>query len=139
MPFESTLVASWWSSLYFINISKSRYVLCFVWSVLNEHVVSQCDLSLLITDDWELQLASADLIDILNPASMAFDGVGTQSNQFDASLGEFWLELCEGTEFGGADWGVIFGVGEEDYPVVTDELMEVDGTVGGFGFEVRGG
>jgi len=66
------------------------------------------------------------------------DGVGRKANQLDPALGELWLELCESTELGGADWSVIFRVGEEDDPVVANELMEVDGASCGLGLEVWG-
>ena len=45
----------------------------------------------------------------------------------------------ESTELGGADGCVVLWVREEDYPVVTDELVEVDGALSGLGLEVRGG
>ena len=69
---------------------------------------------------------------------MAVQGVGRQANQLGTTLGELGLKLGKGTEFGGADRGVIFGVGEEDDPFITDELVEVDGAVGGIGLEVGG-
>lgn len=69
---------------------------------------------------------------------MGLDCVCGQTNQLDTTLGELGLELGEGAELGGADGRVVFGVGEEDDPVVADELVEVDGTLGGFGLEVGG-
>lgn len=68
---------------------------------------------------------------------MAAEGVGGQANQLDTALGELGLELGEGTEFGGAHGSEVLGVGEEDNPFVTDELMEVDGAVCGISLEVR--
>ena len=69
---------------------------------------------------------------------MASQGVGRKANQLGTTLGELGLKLGEGAELGGADRGVVLGVGEEDDPVVTDELMEVDRAVGGVGLEVGG-
>lgn len=69
---------------------------------------------------------------------MRGDGVGGQPDQLYATLCEFGLEFCEGAQLGGADGGVVFGVGEEDDPVVADEVVEVDGAVGSFSLEVRG-
>ena len=43
------------------------------------------------------------LVDILDPAAMRFDGVGGETDQLDATLGELRLELCECAELGGAD------------------------------------
>ncbi len=69
---------------------------------------------------------------------MAVYGVGRETDELDAALGELGLELGEGAELGGTDGGEVLGVGEEDDPVVTDELVEVDRTGGGFGLEVGG-
>jgi len=103
-----------------------------------DHVVLQGHLSLLVANNGELQVGARDLIDVLDPSSMALDGVGRQANQLDASSSELWLELCESTEFGGADWSVVLGVGEENDPVVANELVEVDGTCRRLCFEVGG-
>lgn len=105
---------------------------CFV----DIHVVHERNLALLVADDWEAQFAPGDLIDILDPAAMALNRVRAQSDELDIPLREFWLELGEGTEFGGADGSVIFWVREEDHPAVADELVEVDGTVGGLSVEI---
>ena len=102
------------------------------------HVIEVCDLALLITNDWEAQLATGDLIDILDPSSVRVDGVGRETDQLDAALGELWLELCEGTELGGADGCVVLRVGEENYPLVANELVEVDWALCGLGLEVGG-
>lgn len=69
---------------------------------------------------------------------MALNRVRRETNQLDTTLGELWLELSEGAQLGGADWSIVFWVGEEDNPVVADELVEVDWAVGGFGLEVWG-
>lgn len=69
---------------------------------------------------------------------MAVDGVGAQANELCTTLGELRLELGESTELGGADRSVVLRVREQDNPVVTDELMEVDWAVGGLGLEVGG-
>lgn len=69
---------------------------------------------------------------------MASQGVGRKANQLGTTLGELGLKLGKGAELGGADRGVVLRVGEEDDPVVTDELMEVDRAVGGVGLEVGG-
>lgn len=69
---------------------------------------------------------------------MRFDGIGRQTDQFDAALGEFGFEFCEGAQLGGADWSVIFGMREEDSPLVTDPFMEVNGSCSGLCLEIRG-
>ena len=40
-----------------------------------EHVIEQSDLSLLISNDGETQVTSADLIDVLDPSTMALNSV----------------------------------------------------------------
>lgn len=95
-------------------------------------------MSLLITDNWELKIASADLVDILDPLSVAVDGVGRQTDQLDSPSCELRLKLRKGTEFGGADWGEVFWVGKQNDPFVADELVEVNGTLSGLGIEIRG-
>jgi hypothetical protein len=100
------------------------------------HVVGQCDLPLLVANDGELQVAARDLIDVLDPAIVAVDGVGGKTDELCATLGELRLELCECAELSCADGCVVFRVGEEDDPVVADELVEVDRTLRGLGLEV---
>ena len=105
---------------------------------LHSHVVGEGDLALLVADDGEAQVAAGDLVDVLDPAAMALNGVGTQADELDAALGELGLELGKGTELGRAHGRVVLGVREQDDPLVTDELVEVDGAVGRLGLEVRG-
>lgn len=103
------------------------------------HVVGVSDLALLVANDGELQVGTGDLIDVLDPTTVALDGVGGKTDELDTTLGELGLKLGKCTKLGGADWGVVLGVGEEDDPLVANELVEVDGTSGGLGIEVRGG
>jgi hypothetical protein len=133
MPLESTLVASWWSSL---STKVSDVSGCQIRVLL--HVVRIGDLPLLVPNDWEAQLAARDLVNVLDPSGMAVNGVGRQANELDATLGELRLELREGAEFGGADGRVVLRVGEEYDPFVADELVEVDGAIGGLSLEVGG-
>ena len=102
------------------------------------HIVGKSNLALLVANDRELQLGAGDLIDVLDPALMAVDGVGRETNELCATLGELWLEFCESTELGGTDGCVILRMGEKDDPVVTNEFVEVDGALCSFGLEVRG-
>ncbi len=68
---------------------------------------------------------------------MGLDGVGRKTNQLHATLDELGLKLCKGTELGGANWGVIFWVGKQDNPLVANELVEVNGSLGSLSLEVR--
>jgi len=101
-----------------------------------KHVIEVCDFAFLVTNDRERELGARDLIDILDPSSVRLDGVGGQTDQLDATLGELRLKLCESAELGGADGGVIFRVREENDPFVANELMEVDWAGSGLSLEV---
>jgi len=103
-----------------------------------DHVEGVGDLALGVGDNGELEVGAGNLIDVLDPAVVGLDMVGTETNELDTARGELGLELGEGAQLGGTDGGEVIGVGEEDGPLVTDELVEVDGTVGGLGIEVRG-
>lgn len=67
---------------------------------------------------------------------MAVNGVGGEADQFYSTLGELRFELGESAEFGGAHGGVILRMGEENDPLITDEFMKIDWSIGGVGFEV---
>lgn len=47
-----------------------------------------------------------------------------------------WLKLGESSELGGADWSVVLWVGEENNPLVTNELVEIDWAGSGLGLEI---
>jgi hypothetical protein len=133
MPLLSTLVASWWSIL--VRGSDLSLVCA---RAANLHVVRQRDLALLVADDGELQLAAGDLVDVLDPAIVRVDGVRGEADELCAAAGELRLELGERAELSCADGGVVFRVGEQNDPVVADELVEVDGTLRRLGLEVGG-
>lgn len=103
-----------------------------------DHVVLVGDLALGVGDDGELQLGAGDLIDVLDPAVVGLDTVGAETDQLDATSSELGLELGEGAQLGGTDGGEVIGVGEEDGPLVADEVVEVDGAGGGVSIEVGG-
>lgn len=60
-----------------------------------QHVVQVCHLSILVADDGEAQVAAGYLVNIFDPAAVAVDGVGRETDQLDAALGKLGLELCE--------------------------------------------
>jgi hypothetical protein len=105
---------------------------------LHLHVVLEGNLSLLVADNGECELATRDLIDILDPPAMALNGVCRKADQLSSTLREFGLELRKRAQLGRAYWGVVFGMREQDDPAVTDELVEVDGAVCGFCVKVWG-
>lgn len=102
------------------------------------HVIGVCNLSALIPNNWERKLAPGNLINILDPSSVRLNRVGGEPNQLDTTLGELRLEFGKGAQLGGADGSIILGVGEEDDPFVSDELVEVDWASGRLGSEVWG-
>lgn len=71
IPLLSTLVASWWSILAIV-----RRVSLASCDSSYSHVVCQGDLPVLVADDGELEAASRDLVNVLDPASMTFYCVG---------------------------------------------------------------
>ena len=102
------------------------------------HVVEVGNLALLVGNDGELDLGAGDILDVVDPALVGAEGVGRETDQLDAALLELGLKASHLTELGGADGGVVLGVGEEDDPVVANELVEVNGTLGGVSLEVGG-
>ena len=102
-----------------------------------DHVVEEGDLSLLIPNNGKSQVTSADFVDVLDPSTMTLDCVCRQANELDAAFCELGLEFGEGAELGSADWSVVFRVREEDDPIVTNEIVEVDGTIGRISVEIR--
>ena len=102
------------------------------------HIVGVCDLAVLVTDDRELQVSAADLVNILDPFVVALDAVCGETDKLDTALCKLGLELSKGTKLGGADGGEVIGMREEDDPVVTNELVEVDATSSGLGIKVGG-
>lgn len=95
-------------------------------------------MTFLITDDWELEVAARNLVDVLDPSSVALNGVCRETNQLNTTLCELWLKLGESTKLSGADWGVILWVREQNNPLVANELMEVDWASGSLGLKVGG-
>jgi len=63
-----------------------------------DHVIQVSDLALLVGDDGEGQIGIGDLIDVRDPLLMRDEGVGAESNKFDAPLIEFRLEIGESTK-----------------------------------------
>jgi hypothetical protein len=118
MPFSSTFVASWWSILSLCQI----FDFSTQQQLQNLHVVRQSNLTSLISDYREGELATGDLIDILDPPGVAVDCVGRKSDELRATLGELGLELSEGTKLSSADGSVVLGMREKNDPVVADEL-----------------
>jgi len=125
-------VVSWKSSLRTVRICL------YHWIEEGLHVVEVGHLALLVADDGEVDLRPRNLLDVLDPALMAADRVGRETEELDAALGELGLETGELAELGGANGSVVLGVREEYEPVVANVLVKVNGALGGLGLEVRG-
>lgn len=104
----------------------------------HSHVIGKGDLAILIADDGKGQGTSRDLRNVVDPAIMRLDGVGRESNQLDMALSEFGFVLGQRSQLGGADRGVILGVGEENHPIVARPLVKVDRADSGFRLKVGG-
>ena len=100
------------------------------------HVIQISNLTGLVADNREGQLAARNLVNVLDPSSVALNCVSRQANQLDSALLEFRLEFGKGSELGGADGSVILWVGEEHNPIVTNEFMEVNIAVCSLGLEI---
>lgn len=104
-----------------------------------EHVVEESDIAVGVSDDGELQVGVANVVNVLDPRVVGGEVVGRllgvlaavraeltmsadpyQSNHLDASLLELILHLCECTQLGCAHWREVCRVGEEDSPAVAE-------------------
>lgn len=103
-----------------------------------QHVVEGRDLAVGISDDGELDFDVVDLVDILDPLFVGLEAVGGETDNLDVALVKLGLEAGNNTELGGADGGEVCGVREENGPGVADEIVELDGALGGLGVEVGG-
>jgi len=75
-----------------------------------------------------LEVADAGLVGI--------DRVNADVDAFVVTLVEFGFHFGNGSEFGGADWGVIFRMGKENSPAIAKPLMEIDAAFAGVRGEI---
>lgn len=68
-----------------------------------QHVIKLRDLTISISDDRELEVNTADVVDIGNPLSVFFETVGRQANDLDVALVKFVLKSGNETELSSAD------------------------------------
>ncbi len=78
------------------------------------------------------------LFDVGGPGVVLGHGVDTEADDLAIAFFELRLQAGHVTEFGGADGGEVFGVREQNCPAVAHPLVEIDGSLGGFGGEVGG-
>src|SRR5262249_50801202 len=77
------------------------------------------------------------LLDVAGPLVMAAERIDGQSDDLDAALVEFWLDLGHVAEFGGAYRREVLGMREQHHPFVADPIVEADLAFGGLRFEIR--
>ena len=53
-----------------------------------QHIKGVSNLSLLVCDDGELEVAARNLVDVLDPLIVAFNGVGRKTNELCAATSE---------------------------------------------------
>ena len=68
---------------------------------------------------------------------MIAGGIDRQSDDLHVSAVELWLNPGHIAEFGRADRGEVFRVGEQDDPGVTNPVMKADPPLSGFRLEIR--
>lgn len=73
----------------------------------NLHVIGVGDLSVLVTNDGELEIGSSNLINIPDPICVRLDGIRGQTDKLGSTLGELGLELGECAQLGGANRGEV--------------------------------
>ena len=103
-----------------------------------QHSVKLRDAQIRVADHRIVWRDALRLLDVDGPFGMIFDRIDAEPDQLDVTAVEFRLKLRDITEFGGANRRKILRVGEKDRPAVADPIMELDGSVRGFGFEIRG-
>ncbi|KAH3660715.1 hypothetical protein OGATHE_005047 [Ogataea polymorpha] len=101
-----------------------------------DHVVLQSDLSFRVGNDWESKLGAGHLINVLDPGLVRVGTVSRQTNELHTPLGELWLQFGKSTKLGGADWGEVVWVREQNSPRVANVLVERNWAVRGVGREV---
>jgi hypothetical protein len=124
---------------------------------LVKHVVQNRDLALGVSNDGELEINAIDFVDVSNPLLVGIQVIGRETNYLDIAFIPFILESSNDTELSCADRSYLLRavkawltrrachhqtlteisrVREEDHPAIANEFMELDGTLGGLGFEV---
>lgn len=68
-----------------------------------QHVIKSSDLAISISNDGEVELNVANIVDISNPLFVITELVGRKTNDIDITSIPFILESSNETKFGGAD------------------------------------
>ena len=78
------------------------------------------------------------LFDVPSSLGMASYRVNAQPDDLAAALRKFRLQTRHVAKFSGANGSEIFRMGKQNGPAIADPFVEFDGSLGGFGDEVRG-
>src|SRR5206468_12644297 len=102
-----------------------------------EHVVELGDVEVMIRDQWIIDGASGDGIDVLEPPQVILNWVHGQADNLHSALVELWPDRREIAKLGGADWREILWVRKKHSPAVVEPIVEANPTFGGVGHKVR--
>lgn len=94
---------------------------------LIQHSIQLRHCPVLIAYNWEVQPRGIRVqsIDILDPPFVRSDIVGGKPNELDTPRGEISVREGDGGKFGGADWGIVVRVREEDSPRAAEPVVEL--------------
>jgi len=112
----------------------SRILLIWV-----EHAIQGGQLATRVCDDWVGYLGLGTPLsglDVFDPPQMGFRVVAGKRGDLHPPLLELGHERGDGPQLGGADWGVVRRVAEEDRPAALYVLVPLDRAVGRLRLEV---
>jgi hypothetical protein len=118
-----------------------------------QHIIESRNNTIIISNDGEVELNVTDFVNISNPFFMISKRVGRETNYFDVTSIPFFLKSSNKTEFGSADGSYNFSLRKihlqiflklteisrmrkENSPFISNEIMELNITLCGLGFEV---
>ena len=93
-----------------------------------DHPVEIAHLLVFVGQDRIVNGGLLHLVDVADPALVALGGIDAQGDRLDVALVPLGAQPGHLAQLGGADGGVVRGVGEQHNPAVTSEVVEVDRT-----------
>ena len=103
------------------------------------HAVEIAHLFIGVGEDRVIHRGVLGLVDVADPALVAFGAVNAQGDGFDVALLPFRAQAGHLAELGGADGRVVGGVREEHHPAIGPEVVEIDGAELGILGEIGNG
>ena len=92
-----------------------------------DHPVEIAHLLVGVSQDRIVDGGVLGLVDVADPALVALRGIDTQGDGFHVALLPLGAQARHFAQLGGADRGVVRGVGEQHHPAAVSEVVEVDG------------